>query len=446
MSDLEANRERKSSNESQDVESPTSNRGSSQRSSVLSSRSSRSGSDNNSGLSSSLKEKVARAIVSGRRTVTPDQSMDDIQPYTSPNTAKKRDFPAEGIPTPSKTMIFGQTPPSLSSEAKSPVLSAKSPVLPLKSPVSSARKDEDSDYTSPNKTRQITSPKSGPIMSPYSSSKLKSPSLPDRNKYTSDLSIYASASEGKGHDINNSSADVDLFYSVEHSPGEFQDPSLTQLRINRDIPEHEQPGFSVLDDLILQKGVGQPNDEFNDIIRDHMSNYGGSKTHSLCDELDGSKGGTVFKKAASSSHNASCDLDNNKGKNKCKDNTSDTLESIPLSKESDNNEDDHDGQGDHMNMENAPILPKRHVLLLLLFLGFAVVYSLRVNINVAIVAMVNNRTRLNKNGRIEIIVRTFLFLCDFSNAEIFILGIEECDSLFVREAKSGLFLYNKWFK
>lgn len=49
-----------------------------------------------------------------------------------------------------------------------------------------------------------------------------------------------------------------------------------------------------------------------------------------------------------------------------------------------------------------PILPKRYILLLMMFLGFAVVYSLRVNINVAIVAMVNNRTRITKSGKIVV--------------------------------------------
>ena len=53
---------------------------------------------------------------------------------------------------------------------------------------------------------------------------------------------------------------------------------------------------------------------------------------------------------------------------------------------------------------DAVILPKRYVLLLMLFLGFAVIYSLRVNINVAIVAMVNNKTVMGKDGKIEVFV------------------------------------------
>jgi len=60
----------------------------------------------------------------------------------------------------------------------------------------------------------------------------------------------------------------------------------------------------------------------------------------------------------------------------------------------------------YSNRSDVPesILPKRYVLLLMIFLGFAVVYSLRVNINVAIVAMVNNRTRITKSGKIAVYV------------------------------------------
>lgn len=57
--------------------------------------------------------------------------------------------------------------------------------------------------------------------------------------------------------------------------------------------------------------------------------------------------------------------------------------------------------------EEITILPKRYVLLLMLFLGFAIIYSLRVNINVAIVAMVNNRTRLTRSGKITVRVAEF---------------------------------------
>ena len=70
---------------------------------------------------------------------------------------------------------------------------------------------------------------------------------------------------------------------------------------------------------------------------------------------------------------------------------------------------------------DAVILPKRYVLLLMLFLGFAVIYSLRVNINVAIVAMVNNKTVMGKDGKIEVFVSfslTVLLLCGLASVLI----------------------------
>lgn len=42
-------------------------------------------------------------------------------------------------------------------------------------------------------------------------------------------------------------------------------------------------------------------------------------------------------------------------------------------------------------------IPKRYVLLFLVFLGFVNIYGLRINLNVALVAMVNNRS-YTKNG------------------------------------------------
>ena len=53
---------------------------------------------------------------------------------------------------------------------------------------------------------------------------------------------------------------------------------------------------------------------------------------------------------------------------------------------------------------DAVLIPKRYILLFMLFLGFAVIYSLRVNINVAIVAMVNNKTKI-ENGKVVVYVR-----------------------------------------
>lgn len=46
------------------------------------------------------------------------------------------------------------------------------------------------------------------------------------------------------------------------------------------------------------------------------------------------------------------------------------------------------------------LFPKRHVLLLMIFLGFINIYAMRVNLNVAIVAMVNNKTVIMSNGSV----------------------------------------------
>ena len=46
------------------------------------------------------------------------------------------------------------------------------------------------------------------------------------------------------------------------------------------------------------------------------------------------------------------------------------------------------------------LFPKRHVLLLMIFLGFINIYAMRVNLNVAIVAMVNNKTVIMSDGSV----------------------------------------------
>ena len=83
--------------------------------------------------------------------------------------------------------------------------------------------------------------------------------------------------------------------------------------------------------------------------------------------------------------------------------------------------DEEDGKENQLveEVEVRPLLPKRHVLLLMIFLGFAVVYSLRVNINVAIVAMVNNRTSITRSGKISVHV-------SFSHVVIFLFMLS-CD-------------------
>ena len=54
--------------------------------------------------------------------------------------------------------------------------------------------------------------------------------------------------------------------------------------------------------------------------------------------------------------------------------------------------------------EEQILIPKRHVLLLMIFLGFVNIYAMRVNLNVAIVAMVNNKTIILPTGDVKKIV------------------------------------------
>ena len=44
--------------------------------------------------------------------------------------------------------------------------------------------------------------------------------------------------------------------------------------------------------------------------------------------------------------------------------------------------------------------PKRYILLLMIFIGFVNIYAMRVNLNVALVAMVNNQTVIRRGVKI----------------------------------------------
>lgn len=46
-------------------------------------------------------------------------------------------------------------------------------------------------------------------------------------------------------------------------------------------------------------------------------------------------------------------------------------------------------------------VPKRYIMLLMIFVGFVNIYAMRVNLNVALVAMVNNQTIIQ--GGVKII-------------------------------------------
>lgn len=49
----------------------------------------------------------------------------------------------------------------------------------------------------------------------------------------------------------------------------------------------------------------------------------------------------------------------------------------------------------------APVsFPKRYILLLMIFIGFVNIYAMRVNLNVALVAMVNNQTIIKRGVKI----------------------------------------------
>ncbi len=64
------------------------------------------------------------------------------------------------------------------------------------------------------------------------------------------------------------------------------------------------------------------------------------------------------------------------------------------------------GDDDDDDDDSSQILfPKRHVLLFMIFLGFINIYAMRVNLNVAIVAMVNNKTVILRNGIVRKYVR-----------------------------------------
>ena len=60
-------------------------------------------------------------------------------------------------------------------------------------------------------------------------------------------------------------------------------------------------------------------------------------------------------------------------------------------------------------LEEPILIPKRHVLLLMIFLGFVNIYAMRVNLNVAIVAMVNNKTVILPTGEVKKIVSSISY-------------------------------------
>lgn len=52
--------------------------------------------------------------------------------------------------------------------------------------------------------------------------------------------------------------------------------------------------------------------------------------------------------------------------------------------------------------------PKRYILLLMIFIGFVNIYAMRVNLNVALVAMVNNQTVIRRGVKITKVKHLFI--------------------------------------
>eukprot|EP00794_Sanderia_malayensis_P005562 gene5562-6248_t len=67
----------------------------------------------------------------------------------------------------------------------------------------------------------------------------------------------------------------------------------------------------------------------------------------------------------------------------------------------------HDDDNDAVDDTEQVIIPKRHLLLLMIFLGFINIYAMRVSLNVAIVAMVNNKTVILRNGTVTKVFAEF---------------------------------------
>lgn len=61
------------------------------------------------------------------------------------------------------------------------------------------------------------------------------------------------------------------------------------------------------------------------------------------------------------------------------------------------------------NISTLVSFPKRYILLLMIFIGFVNIYAMRVNLNVALVAMVNNQTIIRRGVKMTK-VKTLFYL------------------------------------
>ena len=64
-----------------------------------------------------------------------------------------------------------------------------------------------------------------------------------------------------------------------------------------------------------------------------------------------------------------------------------------------------EGKDNHLDSNKWRGVPKRYILLLMTFIGFVNIYAMRVNLNVALIAMVNNQTIIRRGEKV-IKVRT----------------------------------------
>lgn len=76
-------------------------------------------------------------------------------------------------------------------------------------------------------------------------------------------------------------------------------------------------------------------------------------------------------------------------------------EDVELAQEQENNTRRESKLVESSKLSFSRGIPKRYLLLFLVFLGFVNIYGLRVNLNVALVAMVNNRTYTLGGVRVE---------------------------------------------
>lgn len=66
------------------------------------------------------------------------------------------------------------------------------------------------------------------------------------------------------------------------------------------------------------------------------------------------------------------------------------------------------GKESKQNTSALVSFPKRYILLLMIFIGFVNIYAMRVNLNVALVAMVNNQTAIRQGVKITKVKHFFI--------------------------------------